>query len=161
MSIASRLAWRSRLAPRRLGMIVVRHWRIALCVAGTACFSAADAAADYPHVSKFIAANPNAYTVANRPFGEDFILEDIPVGTRVIYPNPPIKGLPNREAAIRYAVNKGIIVVQLSPAVMEFRKPVNMMSLMFAIVELSRGHSESAIPKRDTVAPIANLLIRA
>ena len=39
------------------------------------------------------------------PFGEDFILEDIPIGTRVIYPNPPIKGLPNREAAIRYAVN--------------------------------------------------------
>ncbi|HLM60495.1 MAG TPA: hypothetical protein VK308_06815, partial [Pyrinomonadaceae bacterium] len=42
------------------------------------------------------------------PFGEDFILEDIPVGTRVIYPNPPIKGLPNREAAIRYAVNHPI-----------------------------------------------------
>src|SRR5688500_20229587 len=39
------------------------------------------------------------------PNGEDFILEDIPVGTRVMYPNPPIKGLPNREAAIRYAVN--------------------------------------------------------
>src|SRR3982751_2485148 len=38
------------------------------------------------------------------PFGEDFILEDIPIGTRVIYPNPPIKGLPNREAAIRFAV---------------------------------------------------------
>lgn len=42
------------------------------------------------------------------PNGEDFILEDIPVGTRVIYPNPPIKGLPNREAAIRYAVNHPI-----------------------------------------------------
>src|SRR5215212_1957629 len=39
------------------------------------------------------------------PNGEDFILEDIPIGTRVIYPNPPIKGLPNREAAVRYAVN--------------------------------------------------------
>ena len=39
------------------------------------------------------------------PNGEDFILEDIPIGTRVIYPNPPIKGLPNKEAAIRYAVN--------------------------------------------------------
>src|SRR5215217_3981720 len=39
------------------------------------------------------------------PNGEDFIVEDIPIGTRVIYPNPPIKGLPNREAAIRYAVN--------------------------------------------------------
>jgi DNA invertase Pin-like site-specific DNA recombinase len=42
-------------------------------------------------------------------------------------------------------VNKGIVVVQLSPLAMEFRKPVNVQSLMFAIVELSRGHSESAI----------------
>ncbi len=42
-------------------------------------------------------------------------------------------------------VNKGVIIVQLSPAVMEFKKPVDMTSLMFAIVELSRGHSESAI----------------
>src|SRR5919199_240078 len=37
--------------------------------------------------------------------GMEFILEDLPVGTRVIYPNVPIKGLPNREAAIRYALN--------------------------------------------------------
>lgn len=42
-------------------------------------------------------------------------------------------------------VNKGIIIVQLSPVVMEFRRPVNVQSLMFAIVELSRGHSESAM----------------
>ncbi|MBD0371272.1 MAG: DUF2088 domain-containing protein, partial [Pyrinomonadaceae bacterium] len=40
------------------------------------------------------------------PSGEDFILEDLPIGTRVLYPNPPIKGLPNREAAIRYALNR-------------------------------------------------------
>src|SRR5918998_4983080 len=39
------------------------------------------------------------------PSGEDFILEDLPVGTRVIYPKPPLKGLANREAAIRYALN--------------------------------------------------------
>ena len=39
------------------------------------------------------------------PNGEEFILEDLPVGTRVIYPKPPIKGLPNRGAAIRYALN--------------------------------------------------------
>ena len=39
------------------------------------------------------------------PSGEDFILEDLPIGTRVLYPNPPMKGLPNREAAIRYALN--------------------------------------------------------
>ena len=42
------------------------------------------------------------------PFGEDFILEDLPIGTRVIYPNPSIKGLPHREAAVRYAVNNPI-----------------------------------------------------
>ena len=61
--IAGRPAWRS----------MMRRWPAALCVAGLTCFGAADAAADYPHVSKFIPANPNAYTVANRPFGEDFI----------------------------------------------------------------------------------------
>ncbi|MCP9493003.1 MAG: nickel-dependent lactate racemase [Pyrinomonadaceae bacterium MAG19_C2-C3] len=37
--------------------------------------------------------------------GTEFLLEDLPVGTRVIYPNAPIKGLPNPEAAIRYALN--------------------------------------------------------
>ncbi|HYO63722.1 MAG TPA: lactate racemase domain-containing protein [Pyrinomonadaceae bacterium] len=37
--------------------------------------------------------------------GLDFLLEDLPVGTRVIYPNAPLKGLPNREAAIRHALN--------------------------------------------------------
>jgi DNA invertase Pin-like site-specific DNA recombinase len=42
-------------------------------------------------------------------------------------------------------VNSGVIVVQLLPQVIEFRHPVNAMSLMFAIVELSRGHSESAM----------------
>lgn len=42
-------------------------------------------------------------------------------------------------------VNKGIVIVQLAPVVVEFKRPVDMTSLMFAIVELSRGHSESAI----------------
>ena len=42
-------------------------------------------------------------------------------------------------------VNKGIVVVQMCPTVLEFKKPVNTMQLMFAIVELSRGHSESAV----------------
>ncbi|MGH7664293.1 MAG: lactate racemase domain-containing protein [Gemmatimonadaceae bacterium] len=37
--------------------------------------------------------------------GEDLVLEDLPIGTRVIYPNPPLRGLPNREAAIRHALN--------------------------------------------------------
>ena len=38
-------------------------------------------------------------------FGEDFLEEDLPVGTRVIYPKPPIQGLPNPRGAIRYALN--------------------------------------------------------
>lgn len=37
-------------------------------------------------------------------FGEDFWLEDLPTGTRVIYPPAPLKGLDNVDAAIRYAV---------------------------------------------------------
>src|SRR5207253_2837508 len=53
------------------------------------------------------------------PSGEDFILEDIPVGTRVLYPNPPMKGLPNREAAIRYALSHPLdcdpLFAQLEP----------------------------------------------
>jgi DNA invertase Pin-like site-specific DNA recombinase len=47
-------------------------------------------------------------------------------------------------------VNKGIIIVQLSPLATEYRRPVNMISLMHAILELSRGHSESAM-KSDRV----------
>jgi DNA invertase Pin-like site-specific DNA recombinase len=42
-------------------------------------------------------------------------------------------------------VNAGVIVVQLSPAVMEFKRPVEAFALMFAIMELSRGHSESRL----------------
>jgi hypothetical protein len=37
--------------------------------------------------------------------GEDLLLEDLPVGTRVIYAKPPIEGLVNPGAAIRYALN--------------------------------------------------------
>ena len=33
------------------------------------------------------------------PFGEDFWLEDLPVGTRVIYPPPPLAGLDDVDAA--------------------------------------------------------------
>jgi lactate racemase len=39
------------------------------------------------------------------PFGEDFLSESLPIGTRVVYPNPPIAGLAHPEAAIRYALN--------------------------------------------------------
>ena len=38
-------------------------------------------------------------------YGEDFWLEDLPIGTRVIYPPSPIEGLENPNAAIRYALN--------------------------------------------------------
>jgi hypothetical protein len=37
--------------------------------------------------------------------GEDLLLEDLPIGTRVIYPKPPIEGLANPGAAVRYALN--------------------------------------------------------
>src|SRR3712207_4857113 len=37
--------------------------------------------------------------------GEDLLLEDLPIGTRVISPRPPIEGLATPGAAIRYALN--------------------------------------------------------
>src|SRR5512140_2178183 len=37
--------------------------------------------------------------------GEDLLLEDLPVGTRVVYPKPPIAGLSNVKSAIRWAIN--------------------------------------------------------
>ena len=37
--------------------------------------------------------------------GEDLLLEDLPVGTKVIYPKPPIEGLANVKSAIRWALN--------------------------------------------------------
>jgi len=38
-------------------------------------------------------------------YGENFLIEDLPVGTRVIYPKRPITGIANPTAAIRYALN--------------------------------------------------------
>src|SRR5579875_35665 len=37
-------------------------------------------------------------------FGEDLLSVKMPAGTRVVYPNPTIPGLPDREAGIRYAI---------------------------------------------------------
>ena len=37
--------------------------------------------------------------------GANFLLEDLPVGTRVIYAKRPMQGVPNAKAAIRYAIN--------------------------------------------------------
>jgi hypothetical protein len=38
-------------------------------------------------------------------YGEGFLQEDLPVGTRVIFPRPPMAGVPNVKAAIRWAIN--------------------------------------------------------
>ncbi len=38
-------------------------------------------------------------------YGENFLVQDLPIGTRVIYPKRPIGGVANRGAAIRYALN--------------------------------------------------------
>jgi hypothetical protein len=51
--------------------------------------------------------------------GENLLLEDLPVGTRVVYPKPPIEGLVNPGAAIRYALNHPLetepLYAQLAP----------------------------------------------
>jgi nickel-dependent lactate racemase len=51
--------------------------------------------------------------------GEDLLLEDLPIGTRVLYPKPPIEGLVNPGAAIRYALNHPLeaepLYAQLAP----------------------------------------------
>ncbi len=51
--------------------------------------------------------------------GEDLLLEDLPVGTRVVYAKPPIEGLVNPGAAIRYALNHPLgcdpLYAQLAP----------------------------------------------
>ena len=38
-------------------------------------------------------------------YGENFMIEDLPVGTRVIYPKRPMTAVANPSAAIRYALN--------------------------------------------------------
>src|SRR5207302_11514598 len=35
----------------------------------------------------------------------EILLEEIPIGTRVVFPNPPIEPLANWRAAIRWAIN--------------------------------------------------------
>ncbi len=37
--------------------------------------------------------------------GEDLLVEDLPIGTKVVYPRPPMQGLPNVKSAIRWALN--------------------------------------------------------
>ena len=38
-------------------------------------------------------------------YGENLMMEDLPVGTRVIYPKRPMTPVANPKAAIRYALN--------------------------------------------------------
>ena len=53
------------------------------------------------------------------PFGEDFLVEKLPAGTRVIYPPPPLEPLPDPDTAIRYALlhplNADPLFAQLNP----------------------------------------------
>ena len=37
--------------------------------------------------------------------GDQLVEVDLPVGTRVVYPKPPLKGLDDVDAAIRYSIN--------------------------------------------------------
>ena len=39
-------------------------------------------------------------------YGEDLIRAKLPAGTRIVYPKPTIPGLPDRKAAIRYALER-------------------------------------------------------
>src|SRR5277367_3387990 len=52
-------------------------------------------------------------------YGEDFMLERLPAGTRVIYPPPPLDPLPDPDTAIRYALlhplNADPLFAQLNP----------------------------------------------
>jgi Lactate racemase N-terminal domain len=53
------------------------------------------------------------------PYGDEFLFEKLPVGTRVIYPPPPLDELPDPDQAIRYALlhpeNADPLFAQLNP----------------------------------------------
>ncbi len=53
------------------------------------------------------------------PYGEEFLLEKLPAGTRVIYPPPPLEPLADPDAAMRYALlhpeNADPLFAQLNP----------------------------------------------
>jgi lactate racemase len=53
------------------------------------------------------------------PYGEEFLFEKLPVGTRVIYPPPPLEALADPDQAIRYALlrpeNQDPLFAQLNP----------------------------------------------
>ncbi len=53
------------------------------------------------------------------PYGEEFLFEKLPVGTRVVYPPPPLEALADPDRAIRYALlhpeNQDPLFAQLNP----------------------------------------------
>src|SRR3990172_4507857 len=53
------------------------------------------------------------------PYGDEFLFEKLPAGTRVIYPPPPLEALPDPDVAIRYALlhpeNADPLFAQLNP----------------------------------------------
>ncbi len=53
------------------------------------------------------------------PYGEEFLFEKLPAGTRVIYPPPPLDAVADADQAIRYAIlhpeNQDPLFAQLSP----------------------------------------------
>ncbi len=88
--------------------------------------------------------------------GEDLLLEDLPVGTRVIYAKPPIEGLANPGAAIRYALNHPLgtepLYAQLMPG----------MRVTIAIDDISLPLPPMATPDvRQTVLEIVLELLDA
>ena len=88
--------------------------------------------------------------------GEDLLLEDLPIGTRVIYPKPPIEGLANPGAAIRYALNHPLgtdpLYAQLQPG----------MSVTIAVDDISLPLPPMALPDiRQTIIEILLELLDA
>jgi N-acetyl-anhydromuramyl-L-alanine amidase AmpD len=68
MSIEGWMRRRLRVAPRRLGLVVLqRGWKIALMAFFIGGFAASSAGADYPMVDARYIAGPNSYQVADRP----------------------------------------------------------------------------------------------
>ena len=90
----------------RLSANLARGRWIGLIVIIVASFTASNAAADYPKVSKFIPANPNGVIPMNRPFGDDFIdsieihdTEGDYAGTVFAFTNP------NSASSVQYVVS--------------------------------------------------------
>jgi hypothetical protein len=48
-------------------------------------------------------------------YGENLLIEDLPVGTRVIYPKRPMTAVANPQATIRYALNHPEDAVRCMP----------------------------------------------